>query len=699
MTDKRSPADSRKETVVTETIRVLPETPAGTDTQTQDAPDDARSDYMKTLRAHEKPARGVIWPWLCRKSDALYDVLSHSLCGRLLTSYRRGETALVRSETASDAGACRPVSTARTRLADAANHSFLLSLMRALASLYVDCPLRAAGIFLIVYGILGILFQAFAPRLMPEFSFDLGRMTVYFIMTILSVPLIVTSRTLREGLHVGTFTRAVLCGFLGIPEEELQKRGRIPAAPAILLSVLFGAGAAVASIRLHPLLIPALILLTGLIIAVLSYPETGVVLSTLCLPFSWIGEATLTFTAGLILLTWLSYGVSLLRLHRTFRTGRLEAVYGVLMLVVLCGGLFGTSFSPDALRQGLLALVLLSDYYLIVNLMKTRAYVSRCLVGVGISIVFMTLLCFVRLIPAGVFDWMDDSPGFRELLGDFRSATDFLSGLWADNFELFLILMLPWQYAFLLRTKRLGQAAATLVLLALDLWAVTMSDSVMAVAGVLVVFLLFFLLWSRRTPAVGVVLLPAALTAGCIYTAYRPLGGFISSVLEVLAGTTAHRTAVWTGVWRMIAAWPFGIGLSENAFRTVYPAFAEPGMAEAVASGSLYLDVLIAFGWPGAVVAAVAVFFFIQKCMTALARTQDKRDRALLLGGFVSLAGLLILGIGRSFAVIPKPAFIIALSVGLCSAFANILLDEREVLSTLHAPDPESADRFYSDGK
>ena len=96
---------------------------------------------------------------------------------------------------------------------------------------------------------------------------------------------------------------------------------------------------------------------------------------------------------------------------------------------------------------------------------------------------------------------------------------------------------------------------------------------------------------------------------------------------------------------------------------------------------------------------ACTVFLFVQKCMTVLHRTDDRRDRALLLGGLVSFASLLILGFARSFAVIPKPAFIIALSVGLCSAFANILFREHDVLASVPADSGERAERFYHSGR
>lgn len=692
---------------MTDNRRVLPDAPTADEAVSIPAdengsghPDREKKRFLTGQKALLSPSRGVIWQGLVRLFEKLYCHIGHSFGGRVMTSYRRDRTVLTSGESTSDAGAYRPLSPARSRVVEAANRSLLLRGTEALFSAFADAPLRALGIFLIVYGVLGILFQAFMTPLLREFTFDINRTVDFTILALLSVPFLISSRSLRAALYGSRFCRALLCGFLGVPEEDFnRRRNRVPFGVSVAVAVLAALGSTAASLWLHPLTIPLALPVMALVGLVLCYPEVGAVLSTLCLPFTWIGESTLTFTALLILLTWVGYGFAILRLRRSFRFGRLDAAYAVMMLVVLLGGVSSTGFTVEALTQSLIATVLLSDYYLFANLMNTRAYIKRCLIGIGISVFFMTLLCYVRMIPAGVFGWLDDSPGFREILGGIHSATDFLSGLWADNFELFLILMLPWQYALLLRCRRLGQVFAMLVFLALNLWAVSASGSVMAWISVLIGFALFFVLYSHRAPAVGIVLLPVAVSAGFVYSAFRPLDGILTSVLAVLSETTVLRTRLWSGVWRMILDHPLGIGLSEAAFHATYPMYADPGLYEASASGSLYLDILVAFGWPGAVVMVCTVFLFVQKCMTVLHRTDDRRDRALLLGGLVSFASLMILGFARSFAVIPKPAFIIALSVGLCSAFANILFREHDVLASVPADSGERAERFYHSGR
>ena len=98
------------------------------------------------------------------------------------------------------------------------------------------------------------------------------------------MPLILTKKTLAETLGVGGIPHLIFVRFLGIPRDRLDiPRRRVPAVLSYAV-VLAALGAACGALVTHVLLIPALLLGVGGLCLIFSFPEAGVVLSTVMLP-------------------------------------------------------------------------------------------------------------------------------------------------------------------------------------------------------------------------------------------------------------------------------------------------------------------------------------------------------------------------------------------------------------------------------
>lgn len=639
--------------------------------------------------------RGYLWDRLNCGTAKLYSLIGRSWIGRVMTGYRTLDDTFAKGRRYPGRHRCTPMSPARLRLLSAVESGRFFAGIRALFHSLFCLPLALYGLFLLGYGLFGVALYFALPRIYPTLAPDTAYLVLSALAALVAIPMMLTKRTLAETLRSGKLSHAILVGFLGVPQDRLEPpRQKTPAVLpylTVFLSLL-GAGAGLLT---HPLLIPAAMLGVGVLGLIFTYPEAGVVLSTILLPAIWLDRNMLIPLAVVILLTWLSFGVKLLFLHRTMRFGLLDTVVLILGGMMLLSSFIGAAVTPESVLTGILLFVCLSDYFLIVNLMTTREYIRRCLLGVGISVVVVTLLAYLRIIPVDDLAWLEGSRAGNAIIAGAENAVERLSGLWLEHSELYLVLVFPWLYAYLCHTKGLLRRVVGLVFLVLDLALILMTDSVSALFCILVVTVLFILLLDHRGLSAGVVLLPAAV-CGTLWVSY--LYPVSEAMQTVLSRSSHFKAQLADSLWAMTLDHPAGIGIGKDAFRAVYPAYAAPDLGAVTDSGSMYFELALGYGWVGVILFGAMVFLFMQKGMTCLRYTAAPKDRAMILGGITSMVGALIFGTVRSFVTSPRVFFTLMLVVALCSAYENIIFDESDVLTANQAGTPFEEDRIYRKG-
>lgn len=634
--------------------------------------------------------QGILWDTLNRGTAKLYRLVARSFIGRVMTGYRRADAAFAKEKRYTGRHTCAPMSPARLRLLTAVESGILFKVVRGVFGSLFCLPMALYGMFLMTYGLVSTAANLVLSYVESPLAPDRTHLIISVLMILLAVPLTVTRKTLAELLGEGGIPHLIFVRFLGIPKERLDvPLRRTPAVLPFVFSLL-AMGSAACGLFSHVLLIPLILLGVGVLGLVFAYPEAGVILSTAMLPAIWLDRSFLLPLAVLIVLTWISYGVKLLFLHRTLRFGLLDAVILIFGLLILLSGFTGAVVSAETILTGVTLFVCLSDYFLIVNLMTTRAYIRRCLLGMGVSVVMVTALAYLRIIPVDALGWLEGSRAGDTIIAGVENGIESLSGLWLEHSELYLALVFPWLYAFLSHTKRFFYRVMGLGIMALDAALVFMTDSVSALFCIVIVTVLFLLLWDHRGLSAGVVALPA-LVAGGLW-AYHLFP--VSDQVQTLLARSRHFKALLSdSLWRMVWDHPAGIGMGEEAFRAVYPAYAAPDLGAVHESGSLYFELLLSFGWVGLLLFAGIVFLFIQKSLTCLSYVADRHARAMILGGVMSIVGILIFGTVRSFITYPRMFFTIMLVLAVCSAYANIVFDENDVLTARQAGTSTEEDR------
>lgn len=640
----------------------------------------------------KQPTRGIVWDSLNRGTAKLYRLIAGSFVGRVLTGYRRADAAFAGGKRYTGRHTCAPMSPARLKLLTALESGLLFKGIRALFGGLFGLPMALYGLFLLTYGLFGVVGYFALPYLYRPLAPDLEHLVLSAVVALLAIPLTLTKKTLAETLGTGGIPYLIFVRFLGIPRDRLDIPRRKLSAVLPYLTALLALGAAFGALVSHVLLVPAILLGIGTLGLIFSFPEAGVILSTVMLPAIWLDRDLLLWLAALIMLTWLSYGVKLLFLHRSLRFGLLDTVILIFGGLILLSGCTGALVTAETVMTGILLFVCLTDYFLMVNLMTTRDYINRCLLGVGVSVAVVTLLAYLRIVPVDDLGWLEGSRGGNAIIAGMENLIERLSGLWVEHSELYLVLVFPWLYAYLGHTKRLLSRVAGLLFVALDLMLILMTDSVSALFCILFVTVLFILLWDHKGLSAGVVALPA-LVAGGLWALY--LFPVSDAVQTVLSRSRYFKALLSESLWKMVWDHPAGIGIGDAAFRAVYPPYAAPDLGAVTECGNLYFELLLSYGWAGLILFAAVVFLFIQKSLTCLGHTADRRDRAMILGGVTSVTGALVFGTVRSFITSPRVFFTLTLVLALCSAYENLIFDESDVLTAKQAGTSTEEDRVF----
>ncbi|MBQ9151618.1 MAG: hypothetical protein IJX72_05150, partial [Clostridia bacterium] len=271
----------------------------------------------KKQKQPNKRRNSMLWDGLNRGTAWLYSVLAGSFLGRIFTGYRKIDDRLAKGRRYPGRHRCTPMSPARLRLVRTVESSWLFGGMRALLSLLLYCPTAYYGLFGLFYGLMGVLFYFAVPLVTDALILSTTHLVISAVIAILSAPLILTAKPLAISLGASTVCRLIFVRFLGIPQDRLQ--GDYSKAPRIgyYIACFLGLAGAVGALFISPLVLPLSLVAIGLLGMIFTYPETGVVLSTVTLPAVWLDRRFLILAVALILLTWCSYAVKLLFLHRT----------------------------------------------------------------------------------------------------------------------------------------------------------------------------------------------------------------------------------------------------------------------------------------------------------------------------------------------------------------------------------------------
>ncbi len=586
--------------------------------------------------------------------------LRHGLFSRIFTSYGQIEDVRKRgffSALGKMARTSRTMARVRRAVSRSIEGSFILRRVRRAAAALPWLTMRAYGMFFFSFGFYISIICAI-KAISSTMTFDTDVLVTGVVTMLLSVPLLLSTKTFAGAVLSSRFASYIAFDILGYRREEAERdaetRSRADA------TFLLGMVAGLLTFYLDPHEVMGIILSLLLIYVVFSKPETGLMLLFALFPF--FPDRQLS---SLVILILFSYIIKLVCGRRTLVFDTVDTFMLVFFVLFALGGAVnygaGTGVAFPARR-----VLYMTVFFLVSNLITNDSWRTRLVRTLMFGGSALAVASLFGIIADNVYAFAakSASPGVADLaLWSAGRVAD------AEASSYYLAMMLPVMMAYLSRRdeggKRLNMAFFSIVTVAAAVFTMSRGLWFGTIVGVLVMLIVIDLRFALL-PIVGGVAVPI----GMLVLPDSVLSS-AASVLDVTGYATVWRASV-----RRLSGRIFldnligGIGSGEGVFYAVYDQSSPVG-ASAGNAQSLFLEIACELGVFGLLAFLLAVVFLLIKAFTAASLRPDiaaRRCAGALASGFTAV---LVIGLSNYTWVDDRMLLLFFMFAGAVSAYCG----------------------------
>lgn len=585
-----------------------------------------------------------------------YDATNERFKKRLKAVKRRGNSQKRTKRTIARAIEKNPIVNVVPKL-----HHFLLTV-----------AVRDYGIILLTMAIAsGALF--FVQDYVPILSWSLASLITGIVIGVLSLPMLFSRRSIASLLFENRLFNSLLFGFLGMSDEIYRYTAddKIHSSPSIALLC----GMIFSVIAYFPGLLWALIIVSLIILAyhVLITPEVGIVLMILSLPFT-----SVNIMAGLGLYVAGCYLIKCVVGRRTFKFEFADLWMLIISVVVVYGGFVSYDLYSSAMRM-LLSLSLLSAFFVLSNLVRSKEWYRRCIVSFCISSTIASVIGIAQYV-LGRFDIAWDK--MRAFATVHERATSTFTD--PDSFALYIVASLSFLLLFIFsgnsaRIRTMGVICGLVNVVALIL---TFSRIGLIGATAMIIFML--LIFNRNSFYFIAFCVGAVLILN--YALPNELLDKLFALFDTAEGAHDYRLYSFSSAIAMIIKRPFGIGLGETSFAIAFDEII--GTSPAISNaGSLYLQFALGTGIIGLILLVSTIIVMLRLVLSYCARTANRFRRINAIAGFVGVFGIFWAGFYSNCFAEPTIVALVAICLALSYAYIKIDSEVYDALEINHSGD------------
>lgn len=598
-----------------------------------------------------KKEKNMAGRFVFRISRLIYQIIAMSFIGKLFTSYRAWNEAVMGSRDSrakrSERGRTVRRYTVRRALACAMEQNVFSRARRRIVSSLVCCSLRTIGFFFTMLGSMWISLYGVSLFVSLGTAVSWSHLISGAISLSVGVLLLLSDRSLGAVLGRGSFLGFLLFDVLGL-HDELIKQTREKGEQHYLFATALSLLVAAIGLLIAPVSILAIFVTALVVLVILSVPEAGFLLAILVLPFSKLLIGSDLLTVACLSFMVFGYIGKLLRGNRAFRL-ELQDIPVLIFVLLFCLSL-RTPATGNIWQAVLTQILLAVSYLIVVNILSTPhwLFVSRVVFsasGVIASLVGVAQLVFTMLNTEGVS------------LFDIAQFGSVVTAGFVDNAALAYYLVVVFAFmlptvAFSVKRMRAVPVIAS-ILLALGVFLTFVSAAWLALALILVLFLLVYEYRSLPFVVAGcgvitgtLVLLPSK-ARGNVFGVFRDLAD------PTLASFRAEgREAVWQMLFgngegffsRSSGVLRFFFGSGYQGLCSLHPYFANVFVPFNYQVYHFWQFILVDYGIAGILTFALFLLLLWQNCFSVLSMSNGHDRPVFAYIGIVLVAALVFLG-------------------------------------------------------
>lgn len=542
--------------------------------------------------------------------------------------------------------------------------SMVCSLIERTSDSITSSMLRVWGAGLFTFSFVSI----FAALLHYYFTSELLGVNLIFgvAVAIISIPLVVSKKRLGEALFGSKLTNYVITSVLNMDESHFECDESKPSGSyglSLTISVILG----VVTFFVNPILVLGGIIAVVAFLLIMCFPELGIMAVLGLIPFSSIFERPSLAMLVLVLFTFASYISKLIRRKRVIKFEFIDIMVIGFGLIVLLGGIVSHGGKASFMSAAMYCAFMMI-YVLIVNSYIRKTWIYR---GIKLIVLSNAAVSIIGLFEDGV---ISSSYVDMSVFSDIGARISSFLGN-PNMLGVYLVIVFPLALGQMINSRRIINKFLYGICALAILACTVMTWSRGAWLGLIIAFLVMLVICNTKS----IWLIVAAVATVPVWAIYLPssiINRFMS-ILSMSDSSVIYRFNTWAGVLRMIGDhWIGGIGVGEDAFRTLWGLYALPGTESVMHSHNLLLEITLSVGVVGLIVFVVAIVAYVQKCFVGMrGRKSGSKSRTMIAAGFSGILGALVMGltdyIWYNYRVFLIFWAVIALTVALSKINAN----------------------------
>ncbi len=508
------------------------------------------------------------------------------------------------------------------------------------------------------------------------FNSSLSSLITGIVLGVISLPMMASSKSIANILFSKRLPKALLFGFLGMRDDDYMEAQDDKPHSSPSIALLVGMIFSVISYFISPLWTLAIIGILFLAYEVLITPESGIIIVILSLPF------TSTLVMSIIgLYVTACYIIKCVVGKRTVKFEFIDFWASLLIAFTIYSGFVSFDIS-SSIKDMLLTVALMSSFFVVSNLVRSKEWYRRCIVAICISSTITSIIGIVQFIFGKIGIIWDKMSAFSEI---HSSATATFGD--SDSFALYLVVSLAFLLLFIFSGKRAKIHAIGIICSFINTVALALTCSKVGYIGAIAMIIAFLLIYHRNT--IYLVLVGVGTTIILNFALPEQAKDILSSIVSNPQNSHAYRVELFRDMLEIIKARPFGIGAGREAFMQAYASIT--GGDGAINSGNLYLQVILNTGIIGLVIALSFIVVLFRLCFSYASKAPNNLHRINALAGLSALVGVLTAGF---YSYVFEEKTILVLT---CIAIALSLAYIRIEHESYDAPRSDSIDFLSAD--
>ena len=518
------------------------------------------------------------------------------------------------------------------------DNSYILNKIRSGVCGLADLSTKSYGRFALLFGIYTLLFY-FVKLLIPAIGVaNQDYLYIGIITCIISIPLLISDKTLAQAAYESRITKVIFSDLFGYREELFEVKHGTKSDAFSGQAMFLGLALGVMTFFVHPAIILTVIAIFAALVFIFTSPEIGVLISLFALPFVSLTKYPTVFLSAIIVTTTISYLIKLIRGKRVIRFEIIDVAVVLFLIALYVSGCI-TVGGTDSYLSALVACCLLSGYFLVVNLIRTEAWIKRCIYA---TVIAGTVTAFIGVLQYAlgyaINNWIDVTM-FTDIYGRATSTFDNPNYL-----ATYLVVVFPFALYLFNQAKGFREKALTAISCASIVLCVVFTWSRAAWIAIIISFVAYLIIVTRKSfkYILAVIMVIPAISA---FIPQSVINRFMS-IGNIADSSTLYRLYTWNGCVNMIGDYFWGgIGYGQTAFENIYPLYAFAGIETAVHSHNLYLQIIISMGVGGILCFAAVMFFFAQNALSYVRAPFNENTSLIASASFISIVAMLIIGL------------------------------------------------------